>query len=142
MWRNNNAKKVQVFNQTRQSFLSLGVIVADTHLSRLAGLLGQRRLRSNEGLWVVPSRGIHTIGMLFVMDVIYLDKDDRVIHLIENLGPFRVAPIRLNCASVLELPVRSIFASDTRVGDKLEIRSADETEIHWRVQQGRNVAAG
>ena len=140
MWRNNNAKKVQVFNQTRQSFLSLGVIVADTHLSRLAGLLGQRRLRANEGLWVVPSRGIHTIGMLFVMDVIYLDKDHRVIHTIENLGPFRVAPIRLNCASVLELPVRSIFASDTRVGDKLEIRSADETEIHWRAQQVRDAA--
>jgi uncharacterized membrane protein (UPF0127 family) len=134
-------KSVRVFNQTRQSFLSLNVKVADTHLARLAGLLGRRRLRPNEGLWLVPSQGIHTMGLLFAIDVVYLDRDQRVIHLIENLGPFRVAPVRMHCESVLELPVRTIFESQTGLGDQLAISSATETEIHWRAQQAR-VAAG
>ena len=91
------AQTLYVFNLTRQSFLSLGVSPADTHMARLRGLLGRMRLRSDEGLWVVPCQGIHTIGLLFPIDVIYLDENRRVIHLIEHLGPFRIAPIRQTC---------------------------------------------
>jgi uncharacterized membrane protein (UPF0127 family) len=137
----NNQPKMCVFNQTRQSFLSLGVTVADTHAGRLRGLLGRRRLRPNEGLWMVPSRGIHTIGLLFAIDVIYLDEEKRVLHLIENLGPFRLSPVKMNCASVLELPVRTIFESETQPGDQLVICSAAEMEIHWRAQQLQRSAA-
>jgi uncharacterized membrane protein (UPF0127 family) len=127
--------KVCVFNQTRQSFLSMGVTVADSHLARLKGLLGRRKLPANEGLWVAPSQGVHTIGMLFAIDVIYLDEDNRVIHLIEDLRPFRVSPVKMTGASVLELPVRTIFESETQVGDELVICSAAEMEIHWKAQQ-------
>ena len=127
--------KVCVFNQTRQSFLSMGVTVADSHVARLKGLLGRRKLRANEGLWVAPSQGVHTIGMLFAIDVIYLDADNRVIHLIEDLRPFRVSPVKMTGASVLELPVRTIFESETQVGDELVICSAAEMEIHWKAQQ-------
>jgi len=115
--------KFRIFNQDRQSFLSLGVTLADTTLARLAGLIGRRRLRANEGIWVVPSHGIHTLGMLFPIDVVYLDGERRVIHLIENLAPFRVAPVRINAESVLELPVRTIFESETQVGDRLQFVS-------------------
>ena len=82
------------FNVSRQSFINLGVAVADTPLTRLRGLLGKMRLRSDEALWVVPSRGIHTIGLLFPIDLIYLDAQLRVIHVIEHLGPLRIAPVR------------------------------------------------
>jgi uncharacterized membrane protein (UPF0127 family) len=127
--------KVCVFNQTRQSFLSMGVTVADSHLARLKGLLGRRKLPANEGLWVAPSQGVHTIGMLFAIDVIYLDADNRVIHLVEDLRPFRVSRVKMTGASVLELPVRTIFESETQVGDELVICSAAEMEIHWKAQQ-------
>ena len=78
------AQTLYVFNLTRQSFVSLGVSPADTHITRLRGLLGRMRIRSDEGLWVVPCQGIHTIGLLFAIDVIYLDENRRVIHLIEH----------------------------------------------------------
>ena len=123
-----------VFNLTRQSFLSLGVSPADTHMTRLRGLLGKMKLRREEGLWVVPCQGIHTIGLLFPIDVIYLDERRRVIHLIEHLGPFRIASIRRHSASVLELPPRTIYASNTQVGDELLICSPDEMESYWRTQ--------
>ena len=125
-------KKFYVYNETRQSFLSLGVSIADTFLTSLKGLLGKRKLRNDEGLWVIPSQGIHTIGVLFPIDLVYLDANRKVIHLVEHLRPFRIAPIKASCESVLELPIRTICRSDTRIGDSFVICSADEVETHWR----------
>jgi hypothetical protein len=119
---------VCVFNRNRESFLGLRVARADTLLKRLKGLLGRIRLNPVDGIWLVPSRGIHTIGMLFAIDVIYLDGGNRVIHLIEHLGPFRISPIRMRCASILELPSRAIYSSNTRVGDELLICAPHEVK--------------
>jgi uncharacterized membrane protein (UPF0127 family) len=129
-----------VFNQTRESFLSLGVTRADTRFARLKGLLGRLRLRSDEGLWVVPSRGIHTIGLLVPIDLVYLDAEHRVIRVVEHLGTFRVGPIRLESASVLELPTRSIYSSHTQVGDQLLICSAEAMEAYSNGCQSRSVS--
>jgi uncharacterized protein len=120
------------FNKTRESFLSLSIAPADTHISRLKGLLGRIRLRSDEGIWVVPSQGIHTIGLLFPIDLVYLDANFQVIHLIEHLGPFRVAPIRLQSASVLELPTHTIYSSQTQIGDQVLIYSQEEMHTHLK----------
>jgi uncharacterized membrane protein (UPF0127 family) len=92
------------------------------------------RLRSDEGLWVVPSRGIHTFGLMFSIDLVYLDSELRVVHLVENLGPLRIAPLRFRCESVLELPARSISKSGTQVGDQLMICTAKEMEAYWATQ--------
>jgi hypothetical protein len=124
-----------VFNRTRESFLSLGVARADNHLARLKGLLGRFKLRSDEGLWMVPSWGIHTIGLLFPIDLIYLDAECRVIHLVEHLGTFRIGPIRIECASVLELPTRTIYSSQTQLGDSLLIRSTEAMEAYLKEHQ-------
>jgi uncharacterized membrane protein (UPF0127 family) len=121
-------RRLCVFNRTRESFLSLSVTLADTHFSRLKGLVGRLRLKSDEGLWVVPSQGVHTLGVLFAVDLIYLDSDYRVIHLVESLGSFRIGPLRPACASVLELPTRTIYSSQTQIGDQLVICSSEEME--------------
>jgi uncharacterized membrane protein (UPF0127 family) len=143
MERKVHTKKPQsycVFNQTRESFLSLGIARADNHLARLKGLLGRFRLRSDEGLWVVPSWGIHTIGLLFPIDLVYLDAEFRVIHLVEHLGTFRIGPIRVESASVLELPTRTIYSSQTQVGDRLLIRSTEAMEAYLQEHQAKSVS--
>ena len=117
-----------VFNRTRESFLGLRVARADTLLMRLKGLLGKLKFQPDDGIWLIPSRGIHTIGMLFAIDLVYLDAANRVIHLVEHLEPFRISPIRIRCASILELQLRSIYASNTRIGDELLICTAAEME--------------
>src|SRR5580704_6502299 len=66
-------QKYCVYNQTKESFLSLGVAAADTTMARLKGLMGKLTLGLDEGLWMVPSRGIHTLGVLFPLDLVYLD---------------------------------------------------------------------
>ena len=119
-----------IFNKTRESFLGLNVACASTSLGRLKGLLGKLHMSAGEGLWVVPSRGIHTMGLLFPIDLVYLDEAHRVIHLAEHLRPFRVSSIRLKCASVLQLPPHTIYASQTRPGDQLLICPPEEMNQH------------
>ena len=131
-----------VFNETRQCFLSLSVGLADTHFSRLRGLLGRMKLRRDDGIWVMPSQGIHTIGMRFPIDVVYLDARNRVIHLIEHFRPFRIAPIRVHAKSVLELPTRTIHASGTQIGDSLLICTPEEMENFWKRQEAGPASGG
>ena len=90
------------FNQTRQAYLATALAVADTHWTRLCGLLGTARgdFRNGFGLWIVPCHGVHTLGMRFPIDVVYLDREMRVIHVQSELGPWRFAPVRIQAASV------------------------------------------
>lgn len=124
-----------VFNKTREAFLSLNVAAADTSLSRLRGLLGRLRLKSDEGIWMIPSQGVHTIGVLFAIDLIYLDADCKVIQMLESFGTFRIGPIRSRCSSVLELPPRTIYSSQTQVGDELLIGSEQEMQQYLEENQ-------
>jgi uncharacterized membrane protein (UPF0127 family) len=119
---------VFVFNKTKQTFLAYRVKIADSILSRLIGLLGKRSLEPDGGLWIFPSRGIHTMGMLFDIDVIFLDKDLKVVALREVVHPFSMTGLYLNSESVLELPAHTIFKSRTEVGDEIMISRFDSLQ--------------
>jgi uncharacterized membrane protein (UPF0127 family) len=131
-----------VYNQTRECFLGLRVVAADTSFSRLKGLIGRLRLRSDEGIWVVPSSGVHTIGVLIPLDLIYLDESQVVIKVIEYFPRFRIAPIRIRAASVLELPQHTIYSSQTQKGDRLLICTPEEMEIQLQALASSCVTEG
>jgi uncharacterized protein len=113
----------QAFNQTRQEYLATALAIANTHWTRLRGLLGLRSndFRNGSGLWIVPCHGVHTLGMAFPIDVVYLDDAMTVIHVQGDLRPWRFAPVRTQAASVLELPCRTAAETRTAVGDKIQI---------------------
>jgi len=115
--------QAQAFNQTRQRFLATHLGVAQTHWSRLRGLLGASEddFRNGRGLWIRPCRGVHTLAMNFPIDVVYLDSANTVLHVESNLQPWRFAPIRLKATSVLELPSHTIAETETALGDRIEI---------------------
>src|ERR1700685_3960805 len=131
-----------VYNRNREAFLGLSVAPADTLTSRLKGMLGRVRMKPDDGIWLSPSRGIHTIGMLFAIDLVYLDAANRVIHLVEHLGPFRISPIRIKCASILELKSRAIYSSNTQVGDDLLICTPEEIRKYYERDRTRAAVAG
>jgi uncharacterized membrane protein (UPF0127 family) len=116
------------FNRTRQAFLATSLAVADSHWTRLKGLLdrGADDFGKGSGLWIVPCRGVHTLGMRFPIDVVYLDRSMTVIHVEPELKPWRFAPVRTKAASVLELPCRMAAQTSTTVGDKIEITLAKD----------------
>jgi uncharacterized membrane protein (UPF0127 family) len=79
------------------------VPVAESHLSRTLGLALLRRPRAGDGLLIPRCRSVHTFGMRFRIDVLFLDDQDRVIELRRAVPPCRV--IRCPGAmAVLELP--------------------------------------
>jgi uncharacterized protein len=114
---------VYVYNKTRETFVATAATVADSYLRRLVGLLGKTKqwARFGSGLWIVPSRGVHTVGMLFPIDLIFLGKEREVVHVEEYVRPFRISKVSLKAASVLELPPHTIYRTGTKVGDQLEI---------------------
>lgn len=113
----------QAFNQTRQAYLATALSVADTHWTRLRGLLGRAAddFCTGAGLWIVPCHGVHTLGMGFPIDVVYLDRNFTVVHVESDLRPWRFAPVRRRATSVLELPCHVAAKTETTIGDKIEI---------------------
>lgn len=111
------------FNRTRATYLATDLVIARTHWSRFRGLMAtsSSHFPRGYGLWINPSHGIHTFAMRFPIDAIYLDRDRVVIHLEEGLKPWRVAPVRIQAASVLELPIGTIHESETALGDQVDI---------------------
>lgn len=111
------------FNRTRRQYLATRLAIADTHWTRLCGLVGKSSsdFPQEHGLWIVPCRGVHTLGMRFPIDVIYLTRENVVLHLEPALAPWRFAPVRLGAASVLELPENTVRSTGTTIGDQLEI---------------------
>jgi uncharacterized membrane protein (UPF0127 family) len=122
----NGGKYVCVYNKTREKFVAMHATVADGYFSRLVGLLGTTRrwARPGKGLWIVPSHGVHTIGMLYALDLIFLDRNHRVVDVVENIRPFRISKVSFKTDSVLELPVQTVCRTETQVGDQLEISPA------------------
>jgi uncharacterized membrane protein (UPF0127 family) len=120
------------FNRTRRQYLATRLTVAETHWSRFIGLIGTTAATfpQGRGLWIVPCRGVHTVGMRIPIDVVYLTDDNVVLHLEYGLRPWRFAPIRMRAASVLELPESTVRSTGTTIGDQLEInpRSAGEPQ--------------
>jgi len=111
------------FNTTRQAFLANHLRRADTHLSRLVGLMGTPpgSLASGRGLWIVPCHGVHTFGMRYPLDLVYLDQHLEVVHTEENVRPWRLAAVRMEAATVLELPPHTVYQTGTCIGDRVEI---------------------
>jgi uncharacterized protein len=120
---NNGSGTVYVYNKTRETFVATEATVADSYFARLVGLLGKTRrwAQLGKGLWIVPSRGVHTVGMLFPVDLIFVGRDKEVVHVEEYVRPFRISKVSLKAVSVLELPPHAIYRSRTQVGDQLEI---------------------
>ena len=118
------------FNRTRQAYLATQLSIAATHWTRLRGLMCTEAdsFHAGQGLWIVPSRGVHTFAMRFPIDVVYLSEEKTVVHLEQDLKPWRVAAVRMQAASVIELPCNILHSTGTSLGDEIEIVLGDARE--------------
>ena len=121
-------RKYCVYNQSRESFLSLGVVVADTAAKQLKVLMENLSIRSDSGLWLTPFRGVPATKGLTPVDLVYLDEDNRVIQAIESFPNYAIEPAREQPASALILADHTIFSTQTQPGDILLICPADEMQ--------------
>ncbi len=110
---------MKAYNSINSNKLSDDVVLADRLLKRMIGLLGKRKLEG-ESLWILPCMGVHTFGMRFPIDVVFLDRHNRIIALKKNLPPNRLTPLYPGAKSALELPSGIIDSTNTTVGDMIE----------------------
>ncbi len=106
---------------TRQRLLATRVVEANSLLSRLIGLLGLRQFRRGLALWLRPCRAIHTVGMRYPIDALFLDARHRVVRVVSELQPGQVVQTVPNASSVLELPAGVCRSHQVRVGDVLHL---------------------
>ena len=88
-------------NEPRSTQIS--VELANTFFTRLVGLLSRSSLPNDQGLLLDPCSSIHTLGMRFPIDIIYLDKENKVLGNADDLKPNRFSFAPKGTAKVLEI---------------------------------------
>lgn len=93
---------------------------ADSFLKKLVGLLNRNNLSFDEGIILEKCNSIHSFGMKFDFDAIYLDNDNKVVRLIENIKPNRIMPIVFKAKKVLETSAGFIQKNNIQIDDQFK----------------------
>lgn len=115
-----------------ETFVSQAVLTR-TPLQRLFGLAFRQRLGAEEALWLKPCYSIHTWGMRFPLDVVFLDSSGRILGLLEDVRPWRICRTFVKTRSVLEMNSGTITDRGLKVGDNLTFLPETESSM----EQGR-----
>lgn len=111
---------MRIINSTNKLILADKASLADSFFARLKGLLGTKQMLSGEGLVIKPCNSVHTFGMNYAIDVVFIAADHRVVKTVPDLAPGKLAA----CGSssyVVELPAGTLAGTGTVVGDYLEL---------------------
>ncbi len=119
--------RVLVRNKTRNTQLGDQVEVAGSGATRTKGLLGRKGLERGEGMWIIPCEAVHTFFMKFPIDLVYIDRNQRVKKVSKRVPAWRLSAC-LSAHSILELPAGTIQDSQTEAGDALEIVAAEPVD--------------
>ena len=122
-------------NDRTRSAVALEVDVAATRSTRRRGLLGRDSLGATEGLLLSPCKAVHTVGMRFPIDVIFIDRDGRAVRIVSALAPWRIA-MSARAKAVIELAAGTATASDIRIGDLLYLAPAPPPRKYAAVAKG------
>ncbi|HCC48133.1 MAG TPA: DUF192 domain-containing protein [Elusimicrobia bacterium] len=95
---------MEILNTTKNLRVSASASRADTFSTRLFGLIPRRSLGAEEGLWLEPCAMIHMCFMSFAIDAVFLDREFKVLRVLENFRPWRFSPWVRGARGVLELP--------------------------------------
>ena len=112
-------RRVRVVNRSRDQVLAERAELATSFWSRFWGLMGRRELPAGGGLVLQPGGGIHMWFMRMPLDVLHIDKHDRVTHVLRGIKPWRFGPLFVGAKRAIELPIGT--AATTQVGDEIII---------------------
>jgi uncharacterized membrane protein (UPF0127 family) len=120
---NRECAPTSAYNGTRGVCLSSALEYALSLRDRTRGLLGRACLEPGHGMLFsargLPVMWMHTMGMRFPIDIIFLDRHDRVLRIDHDLRPWRFSSLVLGARQALELPAGTAQATQTAVGDRI-----------------------
>lgn len=108
---------MKAFLSKNNQLIADKVSIADNFFSRSIGLLNKTHLNNGEALLIKPCNSIHCIGMKFSIDVIFLDKNNKIVCLIKKMKPFSISNIVFSSNKVLELKEGTIEKFDIKLDD-------------------------
>jgi uncharacterized membrane protein (UPF0127 family) len=95
--------------------------VARSLRERTVGLLGTASLAEGHGLWIERSPSIHMFFMRYAIDAVFVDRDRRVVRIVENLRPWHIVAWVPGARDCIELPAGSVRPTGTEAGDVLSM---------------------
>lgn len=110
---------MRIINRTRSTLVGSRVQVADTWWGRLRGYLGRGEPQPGEGILLIPCKAVHTCGMRYDLDIIFLDNKGRILDLVSRMRPWRSTKRIAGARYVLEVPAGTVEETGTQVGDLL-----------------------
>jgi uncharacterized protein len=113
-----NQTNMQILTTRDNKQLAAKVVMAGNFWQRLRGWLGVDTPTQGQGLFLFPCQSVHTFGMRFAIDAVYLNDQD-VILCVAVLKPWRFGPWVKDCRGVLELPAGSCDAAGCGAGDRV-----------------------
>jgi len=116
---------VRAWNVSRDSLLGDRIRVANTHWTRLRGMLGRPNLDPGEGLLLDPCQSVHMYWMRYALDVAFLAEDGAVVAVYNELQPSRLSGRHKDAVRALELRAGMLEQSGTQVGDRIELKPVD-----------------
>jgi uncharacterized membrane protein (UPF0127 family) len=122
---------LRVVNVTRDTVLAESAGAATNSKERRTGLLKHTELREGEGLWIAPCEAVHTFGMNFAIDVVFIDRKHRVAKLRERMPRRRISGC-ISAHSVLELPAGTVERTGTARGDQLRLEKLEGSPAEVR----------
>jgi len=111
---------MKIIDKTRNTVLAEDAKVAVSIVSRIKGLLGRKKLGSGEALIIKRCNAVHTFFMRFAIDILFLDKDNRLVKIIPSFKPFRLTAVYLKAVTTIELPAGASQAASVEEGDIIQ----------------------
>jgi len=122
---------VPIFNETQNLNLPYYISGATSILTRITGLLGTSPSKERRGLFIAPCTGVHTFGMRYPLDVVFLDSEGKVLRIARHLAPNRISGGTASSRAVLEFASGILPEGEIRLGDKLRIGIDEKSPVNW-----------
>jgi uncharacterized protein len=117
-----SASAPTLINERTEGLLASAVELAVTSATRRRGLLGRDSFDLSAAMIIAPCSAIHTAFMRFVIDAVFVDRQGRVLKIVHDLRPWRIAG-SLRAYAVIEMTAGSLRRSDVAVGDRLKVQA-------------------
>lgn len=122
---------MEVWNKSVGVRLAWEVETAQTFWSRLRGWMGRRDFKAGAALVIAPCNGIHTFFMSEEIDVVFLNDEHRIVHLLHRVRPNQIAANVPQATHVMEFPAGTLSATGTQLHDRVMM----ETEQYFRLEE-------
>jgi len=113
-------KRYRIIHQPSKKELATNAKLATVMIDRMIGLMFRKKMDGFDALIIEDCKSIHTCFMKYPIDVVFIDRKNKIVKIKNNIKPWRVTPIYFSASKAIEFTSGSV-SSDFKIGDQLEV---------------------